>query len=126
MRRVLVFTPDLMFYSQTKGTAHACGWTALHLREPRLPTDGVSGDCLVVDATRNLEAAWAILDAAREDCPWLVLVCHQHKTMEVAEEALRRGATEAVRRGALLTRLAERLGGKPPSGQPLFVGKPPE
>ncbi|HLE47052.1 MAG TPA: hypothetical protein VI818_02050, partial [Candidatus Thermoplasmatota archaeon] len=111
MRRVLVYTPDLLFYSQVRGASEAQGWTAQHLKSKSLPADGVGGDALVIDATRDLDAAWAVLEAAKVACPWLVLVCHQHKTMEVAEEALRRGATEAVRRGALLGRLAERLGG---------------
>ncbi|MBI2076785.1 MAG: hypothetical protein HYT80_00225 [Euryarchaeota archaeon] len=124
MRRVLVYTPDLLFYSQVKGTSEAQGWTAQHLRARALPAEGVDGDALVIDATRDLDGAWAVLEAAKEACPWLILVCHQHKTMEVAEEALRRGATEAVRRGALLARLSERLGAKPPGVMP-FTGKPP-
>ena len=124
MRRVLVYTPDLLFYSQVKGTTEAQGWTAQHLRTKTLPLDGVDGDAVVIDATRDLDSAWAVLEAAKQACPWLVIVCHQHKTMEVAEEAVRRGATEAVRRGALLARLAERLGAKTPNAAP-FTGSPP-
>lgn len=126
MRRVLVYTPDLLFFSQVQGTAKACGWSAVHFRTPEeLPPEDVSGDALVVDATRNLAEAWKVLEAAKKARPGLVLVCHQHLHPEVAEEATRRGATEAVRRGALLARLATRLGAEGAAKAP-FVGPPPD
>jgi hypothetical protein len=114
-----------MFYSQVKGTAEMCGWKAERLAVGAFPADGIRGDVVVIDAMRDLEKAWAVLDAVKPETPWLVLVCHQHVYAEVAEEALRRGATEAVRRGAFLSRLAQRLGAKPPVGAP-FVGEPPK
>lgn len=126
MRRVLVYTPDLMFFSQVKGTAQQYGWSAERLWEAQLPPGGVSGDVVVVDLMRELDKGWAILDRIRPECPWLVLGCYQHVHTEVADEALRRGATEAVRRGAFLSRLAQRLGGNPPPEGTPFVGEPPK
>jgi hypothetical protein len=124
VRRVLIHTPDLLFFSQVKGTATSAGWSVVHLQAGKLPADGVDGDAVIVDATRDLPKAWAILDALRPLCPWLVLVAHQHLHPEVGEEALHRGATEAVRRGAILSRLAQRIGAPEPDQQP-FTGKPP-
>lgn len=122
MRRVLVYTPDLMFFSQVKGLVETAGWKAQQVKDASLPADGVDGDCLVIDANRDLPRAYAVLDAARPARPWLVMFCHPHQAPETGEEALRRGATEAVRRGALLSRLAQRLGA---TGSPnLFVGEP--
>lgn len=126
MRRVLVYSPDLMFYSQVKGTAEMLGWKTERLSGPTFPADGISGDVIVVDVMRDLDKAWAFMDAVRPQCPWLVLACYQHVHTEVAEEALKRGATESVRRGAFLSRLVQRLDGKaPPTGTP-FVGEPPK
>ena len=124
MRRVLVYSPDLLFFSQVRGTAQAAGWAALSLHDAKLPPDGVDGDVVIVDATRELEKAWAVLEAVKPACPWLVLVAHQHLHPEVGEEALHRGATEAVRRGAILSRLAQRIGAPTGTGAP-FVGAPP-
>lgn len=123
MRRVLVYSPDLMFFSQVKGTARACGWSAESLKGTEPGAGELAGDAVVIDANRELPAAWAVLEQVKVGNPAFVLVCHQHKQMEVAQEALRRGATEAVRRGALLTRLAERLG-EPAGGAAPFVGEP--
>lgn len=125
MHRVLVHTPDLLFYSQVKGVADAARWSCHHLGEG-FPEDGVDGDTVVIDATRDLDSAWRRLEAAREAGPGLVMVCHQHKHMEVGEEALRRGATEAVRRGAFLQRLGIRLGIGSLTDKAPFVGKPPD
>ncbi|HEX9816688.1 MAG TPA: hypothetical protein VGB18_06890 [Candidatus Thermoplasmatota archaeon] len=124
MRRVLVHSPDLLFYSQVKGTALAAGWAVAQIHLGRLPDDGVDGDAVIIDATRDLPKAWAFLDSLRSHRPWLVLVAHQHLHPEVGEEALHRGATEAVRRGAILSRLAQRIGGPSPDDAP-FTGKPP-
>jgi hypothetical protein len=124
VRRVLIHTPDLLFFSQVRGTALAAGWTVQQIQNGNLPDDGVDGDAVIVDATRDLPKAWALLDALRSQCPWLVLVAHQHLHPEVGEEALHRGATEAVRRGAILSRLAQRIGAPDPDATP-FTGKPP-
>lgn len=124
MHRVLVHTPDLLFYSQVRGTALAAGWAVEQIHLGRLPDDGVDGDTIVVDCTRDLPKAWALLETLRSHRPWLVLVAHQHLHPEVGEEALHRGATEAVRRGAILSRLAQRIGGPTEEGAP-FTGKPP-
>src|SRR6185503_52840 len=98
MRRVLVYSPDLMFFSQIKGSVEPLGWKAERIADDRLPPDGVSGDAIVVDCNRDLPRAYAVLDKLRPECPWLVVACYQHQHTEVAEEAIRRGATEAVRR----------------------------
>lgn len=125
MRRVLVYSPDLMFFSQIKGSVEPLGWTARRIPDEALPADGVDGDAVVVDCNRDLPRAYRVLDMMRTACPWLVLACYQHQHTEVAEEAIRRGATEAVRRGAILSRLVARLSGPSPAGPGTIYGGEP-
>lgn len=125
MRRVLVYSPDLMFFSQIKGSVEPLGWTAQRIPDDALPPDGISGDTIVVDCNRDLPRAYRVLDKVRPECPWLVLACYQHLHAEVAEEAVRRGATEAVRRGAILSRLVARLSEPAPSPSPAIYGGDP-
>src|SRR5688572_28398982 len=120
-----MYSPDLLFLSQVRGTAESCGWRAQTIIGAQLPPDGVDGDIIVVDCTRDLPRAWAVLEAVKPACPWLVLAAHQHVHVDVGEEALRRGATEVVRRGAILSRLAQYLGRTDAPGGP-FVGEPPK
>jgi hypothetical protein len=124
--RVLVYTPDLIFFSQIKGVVEPLGWTAQKMSGALLPAEGVHDAAIVVDCNRDLETAYRALDAARNGRPRLVLACYQHKHTEVAEEAIRRGATEAVRRGAILSRLVARLGDAEAGGSTpkIYGGEP--